>query len=535
MLLTVIIVQRGGYPADMTTVGIGIDMAPPPLQLKQRSSYFRKPSVAVGILPSFGGSNSSRYQNITATSAQLLAGVGGAGLPVSFEGGWPNVTESWEDDDHLYGLLPPFRQFNKMCITITAPTPTATNAMEKKASSCNAGNGAQDGAQRRQRTPPPRGVRPRLGSCSKANLMQQFTAIQIQVPTSVPTTLQMKDEKGRRKTEKNFLLHIRVPTLDGGGGSDTSSCYHACIASQPRPASYGKEQLLAVAACNPKDVRQHFYFRMHAFQSNAPAAPHAWVEIRQAPPLLQLQTASSTVAAASVAPPARADPASDIGGGTKYYNNNNDNNNNNSSERMHQHMAYDQPGQEPERCVAADTHSGAIILKDCAVHRPEESPAAPSTSSPAPPSSCMLERLWKVTNTLIIPDIGDIIGDRDTGSNSKDDRRDTKMTHNAGHAFAHPSEGAGGVRVDVRKRRRNAKRPRLLCWIQTFKETVQYRATAVRDTWGKSCDVLLFATNSNHTGFEVLLVTLPNGNVESRKYLWDKAKQAWLHVRNASF
>lgn len=239
MLLTVIIVQRGGYPADMTTVGIGIDMAPPPLQLKQRSSYFRKPSVAVGILPSFGGSNSSRYQNITATFAQLLAGVGGAGLPVSFEGGWPNVTESWEDDDHLYGLLPPFRQFNTMCITITAPTPTATNAMAKKASSCNAGNGAQDGAPRGQRTPPPRGVRPRLGSCSKANLMQQFTAIQIQVPTSVPTTLQMKDEKGRRKTEKSFLLHIRVPTLDGGGGVAIlrRATMHALPASPAPPAT----------------------------------------------------------------------------------------------------------------------------------------------------------------------------------------------------------------------------------------------------------------------------------------------------------
>ena len=43
--------------------------------------------------------------------------------------------------------------------------------------------------------------------------------------------------------------------------------------------------------------------------------------------------------------------------------------------------------------------------------------------------------------------------------------------------------------------------PRILCWISTYPPNHQTKATAVRDTWGKRCDKILFMSNEDGEHF----------------------------------
>ena len=56
---------------------------------------------------------------------------------------------------------------------------------------------------------------------------------------------------------------------------------------------------------------------------------------------------------------------------------------------------------------------------------------------------------------------------------------------------------------------------RVLCWIMTAPEFLWTRAVHVRNTWGRSCDILLFASDYKDELFSTINITVPHG----RKYL----------------
>ena len=56
---------------------------------------------------------------------------------------------------------------------------------------------------------------------------------------------------------------------------------------------------------------------------------------------------------------------------------------------------------------------------------------------------------------------------------------------------------------------------RVLCWIMTAPEFLWTRAVHVRNTWGRSCDILLFASDYKDELFSTINITVPHG----REYL----------------
>jgi glycoprotein-N-acetylgalactosamine 3-beta-galactosyltransferase len=56
-----------------------------------------------------------------------------------------------------------------------------------------------------------------------------------------------------------------------------------------------------------------------------------------------------------------------------------------------------------------------------------------------------------------------------------------------------------------------------------------YKATAVRDTWGQYCDILLFATTRADPLLNGTVVLDLMGASEQRELLWTKSKMMWMH------
>lgn len=67
---------------------------------------------------------------------------------------------------------------------------------------------------------------------------------------------------------------------------------------------------------------------------------------------------------------------------------------------------------------------------------------------------------------------------------------------------------------------------RILCWVLTYEFNHQTKAQAVRDTWGKRCNKLVFISTTLSENLNILLVNV----TEDRKYLWGKSKQGLQQV-----
>lgn len=68
---------------------------------------------------------------------------------------------------------------------------------------------------------------------------------------------------------------------------------------------------------------------------------------------------------------------------------------------------------------------------------------------------------------------------------------------------------------------------KVLCMILTHPKGYANKTKAVKNTWGKKCDKLIFMSSEPHPEFDI--VTLPNLN-ESRNELWNKTRLGFYHV-----
>lgn len=70
---------------------------------------------------------------------------------------------------------------------------------------------------------------------------------------------------------------------------------------------------------------------------------------------------------------------------------------------------------------------------------------------------------------------------------------------------------------------------RILCWVLTHDINHKTKAQAVKDTWGKRCNKLLFISTSADDNLDIVLVNV----TEDRRYLWGKTKQGLQQVYEA--
>lgn len=74
------------------------------------------------------------------------------------------------------------------------------------------------------------------------------------------------------------------------------------------------------------------------------------------------------------------------------------------------------------------------------------------------------------------------------------------------------------------------RQPRVLCAIMTIPGNHQSKTVAVRDTWAKRCDSVIYFTSSQEPDvFQNATVVIMN-ITQGRDYLWEKTRAAFLHM-----
>ena len=67
---------------------------------------------------------------------------------------------------------------------------------------------------------------------------------------------------------------------------------------------------------------------------------------------------------------------------------------------------------------------------------------------------------------------------------------------------------------------------RVLCWILTSPKSISRKGKAVKETWGKRCDTLLFMSSKEDPSFPAVGLDVPEGH----ENLWYKTRAAWQYV-----
>ena len=67
---------------------------------------------------------------------------------------------------------------------------------------------------------------------------------------------------------------------------------------------------------------------------------------------------------------------------------------------------------------------------------------------------------------------------------------------------------------------------RVLCWIMTSPKTLKSKGKAVKETWGKRCNILLFMSSEKDDSFPAIKLNVNEG----RENLWPKSREAWKYV-----
>ena len=67
---------------------------------------------------------------------------------------------------------------------------------------------------------------------------------------------------------------------------------------------------------------------------------------------------------------------------------------------------------------------------------------------------------------------------------------------------------------------------RVLCWVMTNPKNHKTKCKAVKETWGKRCNILLFMSSETDDSLPAIGLKVPEG----RENLWLKTKAAWKYV-----
>lgn len=67
---------------------------------------------------------------------------------------------------------------------------------------------------------------------------------------------------------------------------------------------------------------------------------------------------------------------------------------------------------------------------------------------------------------------------------------------------------------------------KILCWVNTWPNNHKTRAKAVKETWGKRCNKILFISTKEDPELDTVALPLKDG----RQYLWSKIRGAFTHV-----
>lgn len=70
--------------------------------------------------------------------------------------------------------------------------------------------------------------------------------------------------------------------------------------------------------------------------------------------------------------------------------------------------------------------------------------------------------------------------------------------------------------------------PKVLCWIMTCPKNHQTKAKAVKQTWGKRCDKILFMSSRRDDDIGTIVLRVNEG----RNYLWTKTKKAFMYIHD---
>ena len=98
------------------------------------------------------------------------------------------------------------------------------------------------------------------------------------------------------------------------------------------------------------------------------------------------------------------------------------------------------------------------------------------------------------------------------------------------------------LNVSIREAERKYEKERVLCWIMTAPANIN-RAFAVKATWGRHCDILIFISTEYSTilfliSFEILITKLLDSELptvavnatEGYNNLWGKTQRAFEYV-----
>jgi len=67
---------------------------------------------------------------------------------------------------------------------------------------------------------------------------------------------------------------------------------------------------------------------------------------------------------------------------------------------------------------------------------------------------------------------------------------------------------------------------KVLCWVMTSPKSIEKKGKAVKETWGKRCDKLLFMSSKEDKRFPAVGLDVPEGH----ENLWYKTRAAWQYV-----
>lgn len=75
------------------------------------------------------------------------------------------------------------------------------------------------------------------------------------------------------------------------------------------------------------------------------------------------------------------------------------------------------------------------------------------------------------------------------------------------------------------------KEVKVLCWVNTWPDNHKTKSKAVKETWGKRCNKLIFMSTKEDPELDTVVLPLQDG----RKFLWSKIREAFKYIYKHHF